>query len=147
MLIAAVANRCYHEHYQLLPMRHEIDRGNDLGRVQATYEYAWRFRDRWNTVKVSASRTPHRPRPGSEEEFVVDHWFAYTMQPDGSCVERQVAHIPWMIRDVNYESLQFRCDVARLYGPQFADALSQTPSTAFVSNGSPVGVFRGRRVN
>lgn len=145
--IATVANQCYHEHYQVLPMRHAITRVESRDTHRKSYSYSWRFKGRWNAVRATASGTPQRPQPRSEEAFVVDHWFAYTKQPDGSCVERQVAHAPWTIRDVDRDALQFRCDVARLYGPQFADALSQPPSSAFVSSGSPVGVFRGKRVD
>ena len=121
-------------------MRHTIEKHGD---DRKSYAYSWKFKGRWNTVGATAGGMPHRPHPDSEEAFVVDHWFAYTKQPDGSCVERQVAHAPWRLRDVDRASLRCRIDGAGLYGPQFAEALSQPPSSAFVSSGSPVGVFRG----
>jgi uncharacterized protein YqjF (DUF2071 family) len=144
--IATVANRCYHEHYQLLPMRHTITKCENHDDNRKSYSYSLKFKGQWNTVDATAYGDPHRPHPDSEEAFVVDHWFAYTKQPDGSCVERQVAHAPWIIRAVDRESLRFRCDIARLYGQPLAAALSQPPSSALVSSGSPVGVFRGKRV-
>jgi uncharacterized protein YqjF (DUF2071 family) len=144
--MALVANYCYHEHYQLLPMRYAISANEQDGRKCKTFEYEWKFGSRWHGLNATTCDTPHRPAPESEEAFVVDHWFAYTQQPDRSCVERQVAHAPWYIRRANLDSLQFRCDVAHLYGPQFTTALSQPPTSAFVSNGSPVGVFHGKRV-
>jgi len=36
-----------------------------------------------------------------------------------------------------------RCDARALYGPEFAEALSAKPSSAFFAEGSPVTVYRG----
>lgn len=142
--MATVANRCYHEHYQMMPMRYAITPAK-VGSGKR-YHYAWKYKGLWNEVDVTASGAPFRPHSDSEEAFVIDHWFAYTRQPDGSCVERQVAHAPWSIRHVDSEHAHFVCDAAKIYGPAFASALNRPPTSTFVSSGSAVGVFRGSRV-
>jgi len=46
---------------------------------------------------------------------------------------------------VNFDEATLNCDVASLYGDEFADPLSSAPATAFVAEGSPVLVRCGRR--
>ena len=144
LAMAAVANIGYREHYHLLPMRYATSSARE--NWDKTFTYQWKIGGRWNGLEATTCSAPRRPVMGSEEEFVVDHWFAYTRQADGSCVERQVAHAPWFVRPVDPDSLAFRCDAASLFGPQFTAAFQKPPSSAFVSNGSAVGVFHGLRV-
>jgi uncharacterized protein YqjF (DUF2071 family) len=144
--MAMVANHWYHEHYHLMPVRHQLRTLDEHDDARQHIHYAWKYRGHWNRLAATASGTPHRPVPGSDEAFILDHWFAYTRQPDGSCIERQVDHPLWNLQAVDLDSLQFRADVSSLYGAQFVDALSQSPTTAFFSSGSAVGVFGGTLV-
>jgi uncharacterized protein len=38
------------------------------------------------------------------------------------------------------------CDVANFYGPQYREALSRPPTSAFVAEGSPIVVRGGERL-
>jgi uncharacterized protein len=60
-------------------------------------------------------------------------------------VEYQVEHPRWRVWRAEKASLE--CDVASLYGPEFAEALALAPKTAFVADGSQVIVRRGRRID
>ena len=144
--MAMVANHWYHEHYHLMPMRHQLVQSGEGTNTRRHVHYAWRYRGHWNRLNATASGSSRRPAAGSEEAFILDHWFAYTRQPDGTCVERQVGHPLWTIRRVAPDSVNFRCDVAKLYGDQFVDALRQPPTSVFYSEGSAVGVYGGTRV-
>ena len=80
---------------------------------------------------------------GSEEEFITEHYWGYAAQRDGGTVEYQVEHPRWNVWRADH--VRFDCDIARLYGPQFAPWLTRLPTSAFVADGSGVVVRRGRR--
>jgi hypothetical protein len=81
--------------------------------------------------------------PGSEEQFIFEHYWGYVRRRDGGTSEYAVEHPPWRVWSVASASLD--CDAAALYGPTFAPALAQTPRSAFVAEGSAVQVRRGMR--
>jgi uncharacterized protein len=55
-----------------------------------------------------------------------------------------VQHPRWRVWAAIEPSLD--ADVPRLYGSSFARALSAAPVSAFIAEGSPVTVFRPRRI-
>ena len=83
-------------------------------------------------------------RPGSEEEFITEHYWGYTRQRDGSTVEYQVEHPRWRVWSC--VDARVDCDALTLYGEPFVDALAGRPTSAFVADGSEVTVRRGRRL-
>lgn len=136
--IAWLARALYNEPYRALPMRHRVD----LATGEVTYE--WRHAGRWHRIEAETVGAPTLPAPGSEEEFVTEHYWGYTAQRDGGCKEYRVEHPPWPAWQVRRARLD--CDIARLYGPPFAEALSARPRSAFVAEGSAVTVYAGRRL-
>jgi hypothetical protein len=138
--IAAVARLAYNENYRCLPMSHRISSEDGPVRV----EYAWRLGSTWNRLKVHAAGEPHEMADGSAEQFIAEHYWGYSVQPGGGCVEYHVAHRPWRVWDVTHA--EFTGDAASLYGATFADALNKPPDSAFLAEGSPVTVYRGKRI-
>lgn len=142
--IAVVARLWYHEPFIALPMRHTIAMdGAEEGQV-GRVRYEWLHRGDWARLEVETQGTPARPAPGSQEEFITEHYWGHTAQRDGRCLEYQVAHLGWRIWAVGRASLH--CDVERLYGASFARSLSAAPCSAFLADGSEVAVFRGSRL-
>jgi hypothetical protein len=94
-------------------------------------------------LHVEAAGAWRRPEAGSLEEFVVEHYWGYTRQPDGECLEYRVAHPPWSIRCVTHAELD--CDAQALYGPALGGALSCPAESAFLAEGSRVSVHCGCR--
>jgi uncharacterized protein YqjF (DUF2071 family) len=141
-MVGFVARRFYNENYAIMPMRSSIEmpQNGTLGHAS----YHWRFGDRWHRLSAEISGTPQPPTPGSEAEFIVEHYWGYSRQRDGGTMEYQVEHPPWRIWTAR--SAHFECDVAALYGPEFAPFLSQPPSSAFVADGSAVSVRKGVRI-
>jgi uncharacterized protein YqjF (DUF2071 family)/ketosteroid isomerase-like protein len=141
--IALVARFCYNEPYIALPMRHSIDieraEKGEKGRVR----YEW-LQGQWAHLEVETEGSPTSPAPGSEQEFVSEHYWGYTAQRDGSCLEYHVAHIPWRVWAVRRASLH--CDIERLYGASFDRFFGAGPCSAFLADGSEVAVYRGRRL-
>jgi uncharacterized protein YqjF (DUF2071 family)/RimJ/RimL family protein N-acetyltransferase len=142
--IAAVARLWYNEPYIALPMRHVIDMNGAAEGTPGRARYEWRHLGRWSRLEVETEGAPTRPSAGSEAEFVSEHYWGYTTQRDGGCLEYQVTHAPWRVWAVRRASLD--CEVDRLYGAPFARFLGAPPRSAFLAEGSPVAVFRGRRL-
>lgn len=139
--IAWTARLAYGERYVALPMRHRLASASDQS--PDLVEYAWRFRRAWQRLGVRPSGRPQAIVDGSEEEFITEHYWGYASHR-GRTVEYQVEHPRWRVWQVN--DRWFDCDVAGLYGPQFAEALAAAPSSAFLAEGSAVVVRRGERL-
>jgi uncharacterized protein len=143
-MIAAVARRCFNEPYIALPMRHAVTKsGGDTGAPRLV-RYEWRQAGRWQSVEVEPLGQPAIPAADSEEAFLTEHYWGYTVQQDGGCLEYQVLHPQWRVWRAARASLD--CDVARLYGAAFVPVLRGTPVSALLAEGSRVAVFRGRLV-
>jgi len=134
--IAFAARTFYNENYVDLPMSHRID--------SHSAEYSWRFRGRQNRIKVIVQGDPQELIIGSESEFITEHYWGYSRQPDGSTMEYQVEHPRWRVRDAIESELH--SDIGGLYGEAFKDAISGKPYSAFLAEGSPVTVYCGERL-
>jgi len=132
-LIAAIARAVYGEPYSALPMRHKVDVTDAKIRV----EYAWRRGGQWESLSVSGQGEPREIQPGSEEEFITEHYWGYTDRR-GACSEYQVEHPRWRVWRGIESHLD--ADIAGLYGERFVESLSQQPISAFIAEGSPVTV-------
>ena len=140
--VAGVARLLYGEKYVALPMRHSIT-GDPLGSgLHVAYE--WRRRGRWSHIGAEATGSPQEVAPGSEEEFITEHYWGYSSLRRGGCAEYRVEHPRWRVWTVRKPV--FDCDVAGLYGDRFAGPLAVEPSSAFLADGSEVTVSAGRRV-
>lgn len=137
--IASIARLVYNEPYLALPMRHTLTQGVALSAC-----YKWRTGGRWHQLSATTRGALQPTAPGSQEEFITEHYWGYTAQRDGSTVEYQVEHPRWPAWQVAECALD--CDVAALYGPQFTACLGARPCSAFVAEGSPVTVRRGQRI-
>jgi uncharacterized protein YqjF (DUF2071 family) len=139
--IALVARKLYHEPYLALPMAHRIQ--TDAGEVRSA-EYSWIFRKRQHRLGLTTSGAAEALIPGSEAEFITEHYWGYNAQPDGSTLEYRVEHPCWRVQAAR-ES-RFECDVAGLYGEAFAASLDRPPVSAFLAEGSAVTVYQGVRL-
>ena len=140
--IAIVARRVYGENYIAVPMRHSVDRAPERG--STTLSYGWRALGKWEGLTVSFSGPPSMPPEESEEAFITEHYWGFSRQRDGATVEYRVEHPRWRVWRAAAAALS--CDVSALYGPEFVGALSGQPRTAFVADGSPIVVRKGRRL-
>jgi uncharacterized protein YqjF (DUF2071 family) len=140
--IATVARLAYNEQYVSLPMSHSVASRPDGG---MNVEYRWRTRRGWNRLSLSAVGEPRIPAEGSEEQFIAEHYWGYSAQRDGGCVEYRVAHPSWRVwtsHDASFEG-----DVEELYGHELGAVVREKPDSAFLAEGSEVTVYRGKRLN
>jgi uncharacterized protein YqjF (DUF2071 family) len=143
-VIAAVARWVYNENYVNCPMDSQVHLPDPGRSFPGFVEYGWTSRSRRNLVGAEFDGTPAYPKPGSEEEFITEHYWGYVPQRDGSSLEYRVEHPPWRVWRASRS--WFDCDVKGFYGEQYNPALSQPPTSAFVAEGSEVTVFRGEGI-
>jgi uncharacterized protein YqjF (DUF2071 family) len=144
MAVVATARFLYGENYLCVPMSHQIDE-NDRGEEPPDrVEYRWKFRGQWRNVAVEPVGVADAPEPGSREQFIIEHYWGYTALPRGRTKEYLVAHPPWRLSSAG--SAELNCDVAALYGREFAPFLSGEPASAFWADGSKVRVYPGERL-
>jgi hypothetical protein len=143
--IAAVADLIYGEKYIALPMRHKVEKVERTLCEGDRLEYAWKLRGKWNHLGVRITGSPQFALPGSEEEFITEHYWGYTSQRTGATSEYRVDHPSWQLWPVSESSLD--CDVSLLYGSRFADSLKGNPASAFLAEGSYVAVYPGSRLS
>lgn len=134
-IVALAARVFYNERYEAMRMRHRVEEGRA--------EFGWRDRGKWAVLSAATSGEPQPIVPGSEAEFIFEHYWGYVRQRDGGTVEYAVEHPPWRIWPV--EAALLECDAGKLYGAEFAAALARVPRSAFVAEGSRVRVRRGVR--
>jgi uncharacterized protein YqjF (DUF2071 family) len=135
--IALLARLAYNEPYRAVAMRSAVPATPVEMPGQVTYE--WRTDARWQRLAATAVGAPAVPAPTSEAAFVTEHHWGYTRQRDGSTVEYEVAHPAWRVWEAARPVLD--ADLARLYGESFAPALSTSPTSALIAEGSPVIVY------
>jgi len=132
--VALAARWRYGERYSTVRMRHRV--------TDAAVAYEWRYAGRWQGIEVAPEPEAVLPEPGSEQEFITEHYWGYAATRRGT-VEYEVVHPRW---NVSRAQATVDCDAERLYGPGFAAALAKAPSSAFLADGSPVAVMPGRLI-
>ncbi|HTC23081.1 MAG TPA: DUF2071 domain-containing protein [Gemmatimonadales bacterium] len=142
--IALVARWCYNEPYSAVPMRHDLAIDRIVEGFPGSAAYSWASGGRWHRLEVRVTGKPAQAVAGSEGAFITEHHWGYTAQRDGGTKEYRVEHPPWRIWPA--AAAAFDCDVGSVYGPAFASYLQGAPRSAFLAEGSPVVVHRGRRL-
>lgn len=140
--ITIVANTLYGEPYATHPMRHSWRNEGDCQHI----EYEWKVGADWNHIRVQADRAGHSLTPGSEEEFITEHYWGYTKRSslrkdEARTSEYEVVHPQWNIYPV--QDFSVRCDVSTLYGTVFAPFFEQPPKSVFLADGSTVAIKSG----
>ncbi len=142
-LIAFVARRLYNENYVSMPMGHQLVLPT-AATPRGSVRYEWLCGGCWHSLAAEITGEPAALVPGSEEEFITEHYWGYCRQRGGSTLEYRVEHIPWRVWQTANARLD--CDVNAVYGAPFVPLLQGTPTSAFVADGSPVVVRQGTTV-
>jgi uncharacterized protein YqjF (DUF2071 family) len=138
--VASIARWGYNEPYVTRSMAHRLER-NALA-FEACYSWTGR-RDR-GELSAKALGEPVTPRDSSEGQFIAEHYWGYSTQRDGGCLEYRVDHPPWRLWRAHEAA--FEGEVDELYGRELAATLRGAPASAFIAEGSAVTVLRGRRL-
>ena len=139
--VAAIARIFFGENYSSLPMTHAIQ--CEQGEVRG--EFNWGEGADACSVSVTTRGPGYIPPDDSLGQFITEHYWGYATQRDGSCVEYEVQHPRWLVRDT--EMAKLTGDASSYYGSEFAAILRGIPDSAFLAEGSSVIVFKGARVD
>ena len=142
--IALMARWLYNENYVALPTRNVILRSQQHPADIESVKYFWSFKSKPHYIELVTRGQPSHFTEGSEEEFITQHYWGYSAQPDGGTVEYRVDHPAWRVWQA--QSCRLQCDVESLYGERFTGALSAPPSSVFLAEGSEITVYKGRRI-
>ena len=142
--IAQIARWVYGEPYIALPMDHTLERKGSSMAEEGLAEYTWRYHGRIHRLGGLAMGQPRPLEPGSEEEFIAEHYWGYTRLGPNRTGVYKVEHPAWRIWQVAQPYLL--CDIGALYGPQYEPFLRQRPRSAFLAEGSPVAVYPGQKI-
>ena len=142
LLIASAARALYNEPYLTARMGHEVELDVATG---GRLRYSWERAGESHSIAGQVSGPAQALVPGSEAEFITEHYWGYNVQRNGDTLEYRVEHPRWMVWDCPDASY---LGPARplLYGRSFADILEADPASAFVATGSEVAVHRGSRL-
>lgn len=134
-----VANSVYGEHYETFPMRHVWEEENK----QLKVSYSWK-KGNWHSLQVTAGNDSVALAPGSEAEFITEHYWGYTKLKYNQTSEYGVEHPSWRIYPV--ESYAVNVDFETVYGKEFAFLNGETPVSVFLAEGSEIRVMGGRKL-
>lgn len=135
--VAMIARVKFNENYSCVPMSHRVE----AGRV----EYSWKLRSEPCAMKIEIEGESFVPPEGSLSQFITEHYWGYTTQKGGGSLEYEVQHPPWSVW--NAKQASFTGDASGLYGAEIAQILTREPDSAFLAKGSPVTVFKSRRIS
>jgi hypothetical protein len=138
--ISFVANTLYREKYSTMPMKHLLEEGDN----QIQLSYQWKNNNRWNSIEATIEKNAVEITPGSEEEFIAEHYWGYSRYDKNTTFEYQVSHPRWKL----YPLIRHRidCNFTALYGTAFSFLQDAVPSSVFVAEGSPVSIFQKRNL-
>lgn len=138
--VSLVANTLYGENYTTHQMKHHwllTSQGFEVS-------YEWKVGSEWNFLKASAEKETSTLAEGSKEEFITEHYWGYTFVNQDCAGAYQVIHPRWKVHKVH--RFDVHCNTKVLYGPSFVEALSVTPASVFLAQGSPVSVMKGTKI-
>lgn len=133
-LVALVANKLYNEHYIAIPTKHKWSHNSS----ERELEYQWRFKGKWNSIKVVASLDKHPMDLGSMEEFIFEHYYGFTKLNSQVSMEYKINHPRWEIYNVYNYSIE--CDFKAFYGKEFEQLGFSKPHSVMLAEGSEVNV-------
>jgi uncharacterized protein YqjF (DUF2071 family) len=140
LAIACLARMAYGEKYDSCPMQHKIARTE----TAVSLAYSWLFDGERFRMAAAASGASSYVAENSMENFITEHYWGYSARADRASVEYRVSHERWRIWKA--AEATFDGDAASLYGADFRDILRSKPDSAFIAEGSPVVVRKGRRI-
>lgn len=137
--VSFIANTFFNENYTTMPMNFS----SIAMPASLNVEYRWKGKH-WNIFGVACDKKPALAKPGSEEEFITEHYWGYTKSGPNAAFEYEVVHPKWEI----YPTRSHRIDVdfGEVYGEKFAFLSKEKPTSVFLVEGSEVLVKDGQKI-
>ncbi|GAB2819904.1 YqjF family protein [Ferruginibacter profundus] len=138
--ISIIANTLYHEKYSTMRMKHFFNK--TAGAINLGYH--WKHKGKWNKLEATTATEALPMRPGSEEEFIAEHYWGYSQYNDATTFEYNVQHPAWKVYPVKQYIID--CDFKALYGDAFAFLQHTAPSSVFMAEGSAISILQKKRL-
>jgi hypothetical protein len=138
--ISFIANTVYGEKYRTRKMNHFLHDTN----TEMSLGYHWKHLNKFNKIEAVVDNSPLEMTPGSEAEFITEHYWGYSKYNDNTTFEYNVQHPAWKIFPM--KSYLVDCDFAANYGAGFSALDRLEPNSVFVAAGSGVSVLRKRKL-
>lgn len=132
--LSVVANTVYNENYEAMPMSHVWTEDADEREVG----YKWRYKGQWQSINLKADSALSEIVPGSEAEFITEHYWGYARYSASKTNEYEVKHPKWAQYKV--KSFEIDVDFGLVYGADFAFLNQQQPVSVMLAEGSEVSV-------
>lgn len=120
------------------PTRHQLA----LEAGERTISVEWEDGGIWNRMLGRAAGLGRTPNPGTLEEFVTEHHWAYASDEAGGTREYRLDRRPWAVWRATESALE--CPDAALFAEGWTKALSPRPASALMASGSEVSVHEGQ---
>ncbi len=135
--ITLVANTFYKEKYQTLRTGHSWKL--EGAEQEIMYEFK---KGHWNKMTVVAGNEKQAILPGSEEEFITEHYWGYTKINDTKTIEYGVEHPRWEVYPVSNYTIDI--NFKDVYGDDFAFLQNEKPLSIMLAEGSEIIVRSGQ---
>ena len=133
-VVALIANSLYNEHYTAVPTKHEWS----INASDKNIKYLWKINNKWNSISVMAGTEKKSIADESLEEFILEHYYGYSMISKSASEEYKIEHPRWQINDIVQYSIH--CDFETMYGKEFAFLNTSNPKNVILAEGSPIAV-------
>jgi uncharacterized protein YqjF (DUF2071 family) len=143
--VSWIARWLYRENYLTVPLCHRLESPNGDPHARYRANFTWRFAGDESRIDLVATGTGALAAPGSLDEFIIEHYWGYSGGAGRPTIEYRVDHPRWKLWPAC--EARFAGNAAQLYGEPFAAALNAPPLNACYADGSPVTVYRGRRLD
>ncbi len=140
-IIATTARLLYGEPYEVRSMSHDWSGFSD--HHGGTLRYTTRVGREDVTISADTAGDLLELGPHSVQEFILEHYWGYTKQNNGSISEYRVEHEPW--RYWSAAAVTTGGDLWQLYPAEMRPFLCAAPHSVFVARGSPVAVYGYKR--
>jgi uncharacterized protein len=138
--ISIIANALYNEKYSTMPMKHFYTK--DAYEIKLGYH--WKYKNKWHGITATTATEALPMLPGSEEEFIAEHYWGYAKYNEQTTFEYAVQHPAWKVYKVKDYIID--CDFTALYGDEFSFLQNAKPNSVFMAQGSAITILKKRNL-
>jgi uncharacterized protein YqjF (DUF2071 family) len=136
--LAFVANTLYNERYEAMPMKYSWTEAEGLLNIR----YDWRWKKTWQSISFQADPKLIPIPPGSEAEFITEHYWGYSRYDKDTTYEYGVHHPRW--EQYKVKTFDIIADFGAIYGEDFKMLTGKAPDSLMLAEGSEISIENKR---
>ncbi|AZQ43464.1 YqjF family protein [Nonlabens ponticola] len=138
-MITLVANKLYHERYETMPVKFDLQEAESQNRLT----YQWKPKD-WQTFQVTYQPQPLAIAENSNEQFILERYFGYSEYDKETTFEYEVRHASW--EHFKIDDYKIEVDFEQTYGAEFAILNDLLPDSVMMAQGSRISIENKRKL-